>query len=73
MKGCVFLIGGVCSSNAINGQRTSIALAYVIFFIKKKTIIIIIIIAVVIIWMVKKIKKKVITSLFFGEGVISNF
>jgi hypothetical protein len=49
VKGCVFLIGGVCSSNAINGQRTSIALAYVIFFIKKKTIIIIIIIAVVII------------------------
>lgn len=71
MKGCVFLIGGGCSSNAINGQRTSIALAYVIF--KKKTIIIIVVVAVVIIWMVKKIKNKVITSLFFGEGVISNF
>jgi hypothetical protein len=36
VKGCVFLIGGVCSSNAINGQRTSIAVAYVIFFFKKK-------------------------------------
>jgi hypothetical protein len=47
VKGCVFLIGGGCSSNAINGQRTSIALAYVIF--KKKTIIIIVVVAVVII------------------------